>query len=113
MRDDGSSDQPTAGSSVMRHYEALDRASEQMLRAARSGDWDGVCRLEGACALVIAQLRDLAQQQPLAPHEQAQRQRILRAILARDDEIRRLADPWPHVLDPVGQPIGFSASTLH
>lgn len=102
-----------ACSALLRHYEALDGASEQMLQAARAGDWDTVCRLEAACAVVIVRLRALAQQPPLAPPEQAQRQRILRAILTRDAEIRRLADPWPHVLDPMGQPVAPAASTLH
>lgn len=103
---------PTA-SPLLRHYQALDEASEGMLRAAQAGDWDGVCRLEGACTVVIARLREMAQQQPLAPHEQSERQRILRAILARDAEIRRLADPWPSVLDPMGLPLAPSAPMLH
>jgi flagellar protein FliT len=113
MRDDPTLGLLPAGSTLLRHYEALDGASEQMLRAARAGDWDSVCRLEGACALVIARLRALVQQQPLTQQEQAQRQRILQAILTRDAEIRRLADPWPHVLDPMGLPVAPTASTLH
>jgi flagellar protein FliT len=98
---------------LLRHYEALDGASEQMLQAARAGDWDSVCRLEGACTVVIARLQELAQRQALAPDEQVHRLRILRAIVARDAEIRRLADPLPPVLDPMGWPLAPSTSTLH
>src|SRR4051812_30745136 len=47
-------------SALLRHYEARDGAREEMLRAAGAGDWDSVCRLEGACAVVIARLQELA-----------------------------------------------------
>ena len=80
-------------SGLLRYYAALECASQEMLEAARSGDWDSVCRLEGACAVVIAQLRQQAQEQPLAPHEQPERMRILRSILAIDAEIRRICHP--------------------
>ncbi|MGZ5179112.1 MAG: flagellar protein FliT [Ramlibacter sp.] len=101
------------GSTLLRHYEALDSASQEMLEAARAGDWDSVCRLEGACAVVIARLQQLAQEQPLAPDEQPHRMRILRAILARDAEIRRLCDPLPPVLDPAGWQLVSASATLH
>jgi len=100
-------------SALLRHYEALDGASEEMLRAARAGDWDSVCRLEGACAVVIARLQELARRESLAPEDQAHRLRILRAIVARDAEIHRLADPLPHVLDPMGWPVIPPTSFLH
>ena len=101
------------GSALLRHYEALDCASQEMLQAARAGDWDSVCRLEGACAVVIARLQQLAQEQPLASDEQPHRMRILRAILARDAEIRRLCDPLPEVLDPAGWQLVTASATLH
>ncbi|HZY19151.1 MAG TPA: flagellar protein FliT [Ramlibacter sp.] len=99
-------------SALLRHYEALDCASEEMLEAARAGDWDSVCRLEGACALVISRLQSLARQQPLPPHEQRERMRILRAILARDAEIRRICEPMPSLLDATAWPLA-SPTTLH
>lgn len=99
-------------SALLRHYEALDAASLEMLQAARAGDWDAVCRLEGACALVIARLQQVAQAQPLAPHEQRERMRILRAILARDAEIRRLCEPLPSLLDGTAWPL-VPANTVH
>jgi len=100
-------------SALLRHYEALDSASQEMLQAARAGDWDSVCRLEGACAVVIARLQQLAHEQPLGPDEQPHRMRILRAILARDAEIRRLCDPLPEVLDPAGWQLVTASATLH
>ncbi len=98
---------------LLRHYRVLESASAEMLQAAREGDWDGVCRLEAACVIVIAQLRSLAQAHPLRPEEQPERLRILRAILANDAEIRRIAEPLPVcVTGHHGVPEGAPAGTL-
>ena len=106
--------QPTpAVSEVLRHYNALECASDEMLQAARAGDWDSVCRLEGACAVVIAQLRRMTQHQVLEAHEQAERMRILRAILANDAEIRRICQPLPSLLDARAFPVMAPGTTVH
>lgn len=91
-------------STLLRHYGVLESASAEMLEAARKGDWDSVCRLEAACVVVIAQLRALAEEQPLSAAEQAERMRILRAILSNDAEIRRISQPLPALIEmpPVG-----------
>lgn len=102
----------TPPSALLRHYAALDCASEEMLEAARAGDWDSVCRLEGACAVVIARLRELAEQQQLPREEQRERMRILRAIVARDAEIRRICEPLPPILDGRMYPL-VAADTVH
>ena len=39
-------------SPLLSYYEAIERASADMLSAARAGDWDLVVRLEGACGLL-------------------------------------------------------------
>ena len=80
-------------SPLLRHYAVLESASEEMLQAARDGNWDSVCRLEAACAVVIAQLRQLQVTHDLRADEQAERMRILRSILAKDAEIRRICQP--------------------
>jgi flagellar protein FliT len=87
--------------SVLRFYAALHCASREMVEAARAGDWDSVCRLEGACTVLIARLRQESRDNPLAPHEQPLRMRFLRSILANDAEIRRIAEPMPPTLDPL------------
>lgn len=86
--------------SLLRYYLALEGASCEMLEAARAGDWDSVCRLEGACAVVIARLRKLKASCPLPPEDQPERMRILRTILANDAEVRRLCEPLPEIIDP-------------
>mgnify|MGYP000561810054 CR=1 FL=1 len=89
-----------SGESLLRYYLALEGASREMLEAARAGDWDSVCRLEGACAVVISRLRKLKLTCRLDPAEEPERMRILRNIVANDAEIRRLCEPLPEFLDP-------------
>lgn len=101
-----------AASPLLRHYRSLESASVEMLDAARRGDWDGVCRLEAACVIAIAQLRSLTEEHPLRAAEQAERLRILRTILSNDAEIRRIVEPLPQWLhhapafDPTAPPPG-------
>lgn len=75
-------------------YKAIERTSEQMLAAAQSEDWDRVVRLEGACAVLIAQLRFKSRDIELAPGERKEKARIMQRILRTDAEIRHLAEPW-------------------
>lgn len=99
--------------SVLRYYLALEAASHDMLAAAQAGDWDSVCRLEGACSVVIVKLRKEAQDHPLKPDEQAERMRVLRTILANDAEIRRICDPWPTFMDSQIFCVGDVSSAVH
>ncbi len=98
---------------LLSYYEAIERASADMLAAARAGHWDEVVKLEGACVLLISQLkhealrqeealhdaerRRAAQRPPLqGPEQEAARakSRIMQRILVNDAEIRQLAEPW-------------------
>ena len=79
---------------LLGYYEAIETASANMLDAARTGDWDTVVKLEGACAVLIAQLKHAAQQRALGPDEAALKSRIMQHILVNDAEIRNLAEPW-------------------
>ena len=86
---------------VLNYYEAIEKASQDMLDAARSGNWDHVVKLEGACALLISQLKHAAAQQSLGPEEAQLKSRIMQRILVNDAEIRQLAEPWLEDLDNV------------
>ena len=79
---------------LLQYYEAIEQASADMLLAARSGDWDQVVKLEGACAVLIAQLRFKSRDADLAPDERKEKARIMQRILRTDAEIRCLAEPW-------------------
>jgi len=87
-------DEDIQAGSLLSYYEAIETASHDMLEAARSGDWDTVVRLEGACAVLISQLKHAADQYPLGADERALKSRIMQRILVNDAEIRHLAEPW-------------------
>jgi flagellar protein FliT len=88
------------------YYKAIEDSSVKMLEAAKLKDWDGVVRHEGACAVLIEQLRFKSQQQDLLPEHRREKARIMQRILRNDAQIRSLAEPWlaqfEHMFD--GQP---------
>ena len=89
----------TMNTSLLTYYEAIERTSADMLNAARAGDWDTVVKLEGACGLLISQLKQAARGESLQPVDAQARTRIMQRILLRDAEIRHLAEPWLEQLD--------------
>ena len=95
---------------LMNYYDAIEKASQDMLAAARAGNWDQVVKLEGACAVLIAQLKNAAAEQPLPPDEAELKSRLMQRVLLNDAEIRQLAEPWLEDLDDIlaGRP-----KTLH
>jgi flagellar protein FliT len=109
---------------LLTYYEAIERASADMLNAARSGNWDEVVRLEGACVLLISQLKHAAQDNGAGEaaaaqaHQHAQhaqeaaraKSRIMQRILVNDAEIRHLAEPWLQDLDDT---LAGRRKTLH
>ena len=80
--------------SVLSYYEAIEKASADMLDAARAGDWDQVVKLEGACVLLISQLKAAARANELDAETAKAKSRIMQRILVNDAEIRHLAEPW-------------------
>ncbi len=76
------------------YYKAIESSSAMMLEAARSEDWDSVVRYEGACAVLIEQLRSRATTEALDASAQKEKTRIMRRILNNDAQIRYLAEPW-------------------
>jgi flagellar protein FliT len=97
-------------SALMHYYQAIEKASQDMLEAARAGNWDHVLKLEGACALLISQLKSSAAKQPLADDEAQFKSRIMQRILINDAEIRQLAEPW---LDDLDEILAGRPKTLH
>jgi flagellar protein FliT len=105
---------------LLSYYEAIERASADMLSAAREGKWDEVVKLEGACVLLISQLKNAAQEpienqarvQAQAQAQEAARMksRIMQRILVNDAEIRHLAEPWLQDLDDT---LAGRRKTLH
>ena len=76
------------------YYKAIEDSSLKMLNAAKVEDWDQVVRFEGACAVLIEQLRAKAQSEELLPAQRSEKTRIMQRILQNDAQIRYLAEPW-------------------
>jgi flagellar protein FliT len=95
---------------LLSYYEAIEQASADMLSAAKAGDWDQVVKLEGACVLLISQLKHAARQAPLDAESAKAKSRIMQRILVNDAEIRHLAEPWLQDLDDL---LAGKRQTLH
>ncbi len=76
------------------YYKAIEDSSAKMLDAAKIEDWEQVVHFEGACAVLIEQLRERAQSEDLQPEQRAEKTRIMQRILNNDAQIRYLAEPW-------------------
>jgi len=76
------------------YYKAIEDSSIKMLEAAKAQDWDSVVRFEGACAVLIGQLRHRAQNEELDASARIEKSTIMRRILNNDAQIRYLAEPW-------------------
>jgi flagellar protein FliT len=76
------------------YYKAIEESSIKMLEAAKAEDWDSVVRFEGACAVLIGQLRHRAQSEELDARARIEKSSIMRRILNNDAQIRYLAEPW-------------------
>lgn len=83
------------------YYKAIEESSARMLDAAKAEDWDQVMRFEGACAVLIEQLRARAHTEQLAPEQRVEKTRIMQRILNNDAQIRYLAEPWLAHFEPV------------
>ena len=95
---------------LMNDYEAVEKASQDMLEAAREGNWDHVVKLEGACAVLIAQLKNTAADKPLPADDAELKSRLMQRILLNAAEIRNLAEPWLQDLDDI---LAACPQTLH
>ena len=86
-------------STLIDYYKAIEDSSRKMLEAALARDWDGVVRYEGACAVLIEELRYKSQEHELLPEQRKEKTVIMQRILRNDAEIRILAEPWLEDLD--------------
>ena len=80
-------------------YRAIEAASQQMLEAAQMADWNEVVRHEGACGVLIEQLRQRALAETMTAAERIDKTRIMQQILRNDAQVRLLIEPWVGELD--------------
>ena len=95
---------------LLSYYKAIEKASADMLCAARQGDWEQVIKLEGACVLLISQLKQASQEMQLDSDQSKAKSRILQRILLNEGEIRNLVQPW---LPEVERMVAGKPRTLH
>lgn len=80
---------------ILSLYEKVAGITDQMLIAARAGDWDRLAALESDCSGHVDVLRQTATvREPLTPSARERKARIIRKILDDDRQIRDLAAPW-------------------
>lgn len=76
------------------YYRAIEDSSARMRDAAKAENWEEVARFEGACAVLIEQLRHKARSEDLLPEQRSEKVRIMQRILQNDAQIRDLVEPW-------------------
>lgn len=92
------------------YYKAIEDSSRKMVDAAKAENWEQVVRFEGACAVLIEQLRYRAKEEELLPEQRKEKARIMQRILRNDAEIRYLTEPR---LMQIEQMIDGSPRVLH
>lgn len=75
-------------------YETVATITDQMLAAARAGDWEKLAVLESRCADHVNILKTGEPPLPLTGAVRARKVEIIKKILADDRAIRDLAEPW-------------------
>jgi len=75
-------------------YLSIERASRDMLSAARDSDWERVSEIQARCGALIDQARRLGGGASLSRTDQKTKMRIVRQIVLNEAQIRRLAYPW-------------------
>lgn len=79
---------------VITLYETVAIITDQMLAAARVGDWEQLVALESRCASHISTLKAGETPAPVSGEVRDQKVRIIKKILADDREIRNITEPW-------------------
>ena len=79
---------------VIALYETVAVITDQMLAAARVGDWDTVTVLESQCATHVNTLKRHEPPIKLTGDSRVRKVQIINKILADDRKIRNIAEPW-------------------
>lgn len=79
---------------VIHLYENVAVITQQMLNAAREGDWDRLTALETRCSDQVNILKSGESPLALTGTSRERKVEIIKKILADDREIRNLTQPW-------------------
>lgn len=91
---------------------ALEGLSARMRLAAEAGDWPAVDAMQGTCTALIDRVRRAADHDTLSAAQQADKQRIMLALLRDDARIRELAAHLPDA-GPAAAPPTPASPWLH
>lgn len=80
-------------------YEKVAVITDQMLAAARVGDWDQLVELESRCASHVAILKNQEPPMPLTGPNRERKAALIRKVLEDDRQIRTLTEPWMQQLE--------------
>lgn len=75
-------------------YEEVAVITDQMLAAARTGDWEQLAALETRCSDRVEILKMHPPAAPLTENLREKKISIIKKILADDREIRDITQPW-------------------
>jgi flagellar protein FliT len=79
---------------IMSLYETVAVITNQMLEAARIGDWEQLAALESRCTSHVETIRNGESPVPLSGAVRERKVKIIQTILAHDREIRTITEPW-------------------
>jgi flagellar protein FliT len=79
---------------VISLYESVADITEQMLAAARTGDWELLVELETRCSSQVEIIKSAEPRVALTGVVRDHKVKIIRKILEDDREIRNITEPW-------------------
>ena len=80
---------------ILALYESVADITDQMVAAARTGDWEQLTALESRCSTQVAIIKQKdAPLQPLSPLAREKKTKIIQKILEDDRQIRDITQPW-------------------
>ncbi len=94
-------------------YENVATITDQMLAAARVGDWEQLAVLESRCADQVNILKSGEAPVLLTGAERERKVAIIKKILADDKEIRNITEPWMNKLSMLINSTGTERKLSH
>ena len=80
---------------ILAVYETIADITDQMVAAARTGDWEQLAALESRCSSQVDIIRKNEEpKQALSDIARERKVTIIKKILADDREIRSITEPW-------------------
>lgn len=80
---------------ILALYETVADITDQMLAAARTGNWEQLAELESRCSSQVEIIKKNEEpRQALSPVARERKVKIIKKILEDDRQIRDITEPW-------------------